>query len=420
MYLENVRIKNFKSLVDLNVNFQKGFNLILGDNGFGKSNILKAIALGLNSFLLGIRGVKTSGIQQDDIRIQSNENGDSYLEWIYCLPTEIFSTIMLNNEKIEWTRVRKLEKGQSKTLENNNSVKKYLSNLLNKEDSILPLLSYQSDTRVWNTRKSHTKYILKNSNSGKRIGYIGCLESTTDFKTIENWCFMMEVASYQYKKEFKEYEMFKFLVSIFMEEMCDLKATPNLLYDVRKEILVYSENNTKFEAIHNLSAGYQSLLWMVIDIAYRLVNLNPSSNNIQNISGIVLIDEIDMHLHPNWQWKIVTALTKTFPKIQFIATTHSPIVISSTKNANIIRLDSKQNIYYLPNSYASRINDILILNQGSTDIPPKLQELDKEFEKALLQRNSTLACHIFFEMVNLFGKDNPVVRAAELDLDDCC
>ena len=73
--------------------------------------------------------------------------------------------------------------------------------------------------------------------------------------------------------------------------------------------------------------------WMIMDMAFRLAQENPSIDDYRKVPGIVMIDEIDMHLHPAWQWRILEALHKAFPKIQFIVATHSPIIISSAKNA---------------------------------------------------------------------------------------
>ena len=73
---------------------------------------------------------------------------------------------------------------------------------------------------------------------------------------------------------------------------------------------------------------------MVLELAYRSVLLNPAMENIAaETEGVVLIDEIEMHLHPAWQWKVLKVLQETFPKVQFIISTHSPIVLSSAKNA---------------------------------------------------------------------------------------
>ncbi|HHQ4394817.1 TPA: AAA family ATPase, partial [Vibrio cholerae] len=79
-------------------------------------------------------------------------------------------------------------------------------------------------------------------------------------------------------------------------------------------------------SIFNLSQGEKTLIALVSDIARRLVILNPSLENPLNGYGIVLIDEIDLHLHPKWQQTIVQKLENTFPNIQFILSTHSPLV----------------------------------------------------------------------------------------------
>ena len=92
--------------------------------------------------------------------------------------------------------------------------------------------------------------------------------------------------------------------------------------------------------IRLLSSGFRNLLGMVFDIAYRMAVLNPDLlEDITSITpGVVLIDEIDMHLHPNWQWKVVDALKNTFPNVQFIVTTHSPIIVASCKEEKLIML----------------------------------------------------------------------------------
>ncbi len=85
-----------------------------------------------------------------------------------------------------------------------------------------------------------------------------------------------------------------------------------------------------------------------MDLAYRVCMLNPELESREQITGIVLIDEIDLHLHPKWQWNVIDALQKNFAGVQIIIATHSPIVISASKKANLILLDDAQDISYLP------------------------------------------------------------------------
>ena len=82
---------------------------------------------------------------------------------------------------------------------------------------------------------------------------------------------------------------------------------------------------------HLLSDGYRNVVGMVADIAYRMATLNPHllERVIGETPGIVLVDEIDLHLHPNWQRQVVGHLLQAFPQVQFVATTHSPFIIQS-------------------------------------------------------------------------------------------
>ena len=87
-----------------------------------------------------------------------------------------------------------------------------------------------------------------------------------------------------------------------------------------------------------MSDGYRNMLSMVADIAYRMALLNPQflGEVTKKTSGVVLIDEIDLHLHPAWQRHIVSALKEIFPKVQFIVSTHAPSVISSVPKEEIV------------------------------------------------------------------------------------
>lgn len=106
--------------------------------------------------------------------------------------------------------------------------------------------------------------------------------------------------------------------------------------------------------------------------------LNPDllEHIVSDTPGIVLIDEIDMHLHPNWQWRVVEALQAVFPKVQFIATTHSPIIMASCKNENVIMLNPADQFLDMPSEVSQgntvkgwQINDVLeqCMNSSSRD-----------------------------------------------------
>ena len=171
---------------------------------------------------------------------------------------------------------------------------------------------------------------------------------------------------------------------------------------------MYSEGKDGY-LIHNLSAGYQSVLCLIMELAYRTALLNPNLNDLKSLEGVVLIDEIDIHLHPRWQWKILGALRTTFPNVQFIIATHSPIVISSANDAKLILMESPNKIKYLPDAYGYNIDDVLELTQGSVNMPQEVKDWRREIEQALDENNLPKAEGIIQAAKDKLGKDSTTV-----------
>ena len=110
--------------------------------------------------------------------------------------------------------------------------------------------------------------------------------------------------------------------------------------------------------VNQLSQGEKSLLALVGDIARRLATLNPSLDNPLEGEGVVMIDEVDLHLHPKWQHDLIDKLVKTFPNVQFILTTHSPHVISDRNDILLYSLDDSE-LTEMPNVYGEDANTVL-------------------------------------------------------------
>lgn len=183
-----------------------------------------------------------------------------------------------------------------------------------------------------------------------------------------------------------------------------------VIYDVNSRKLLYVEKGICKE-IEDLSAGYQSILSLIIDLAYRISVLNPDiGDNISKVEGIVLIDEIDSNLHPKWQWKIVEAITQIFPNVQFIAATHSPIIISSCKNAHIINISDGE-IEYVSDSYAYSVNEILRDMLGYHMQPAIIENLIEKFENELDEENFDEAKSALNSLEKLLGQEHAKVIA---------
>lgn len=367
MLLKNLHIINFKMFEDLNLQFKPGFNLILGDNGVGKTSVLEAATVAVSGFLTGMEDIPTRNIYKDDIHYNIIVNNNGTFDRSYCYPVEIESTISYAGTDYTWNRT----KISSRTMISPKDILKVSRDLINStERKILPLISYQSTSRHWISARKDANEKKRKQLHNRRCGYLGCLDRTANLNVVNNWCEQMEWSSVRMNSIAENYEQFGKIVSKFMSIMND-GLISKVVYQPNEGKLLYSENG-KFKDIDDLSAGYQSILNLILDLAYRMAILNPDEGeNISKVEGIVFIDEIDSNLHPKWQWRVIDALTEIFPNIQFIAATHSSIIVSSCKDTNIINLDENGNVRYITDSYAFSVNDILRDMLGISYAPGK-------------------------------------------------
>lgn len=412
MQIKSIHLENYKGIEDLTVNFNAGVNLIIGNNGAGKSSLLGGISLALESLLLGIGNGKSRQLSRDEVRAVPYLVGSVTESVKYFTPTRVSSIVELVGADYEtsydYYEYPKKNRATHKQKMNFEAIDKILE-LANDKDSRLPLLSYQSDRRQFFT--ANNKADRPSGQIERRQGYKDCLNCAASVDSIQNWCAYMDYAGYKLGHEAEEYVLFKKIVSRFMTEL-DENDTARVEFSPKLERLVYSENGSGY-LVNNLSAGYQGVLCLVMELAYRTALLNPNLKDLNNLKGIALIDEIDMHLHPRWQWKILGALRATFPKIQFIIATHSPIVISSAENAKLILMKNPNEILELTDVYGDSVGDILELTQGSIEMPQEVKDRRREIEQALDENDLSKAENIIREAANKLnkpGKESSVVK----------
>lgn len=415
MYFSKVHIKNFRSIVDMELCFRPGINLLIGDNGVGKTAILEAIAVGIGGFFSGVAGISAKNVLQSDIRITSKSVTKTSSVVKYMTPVEIACSASTSDGQFEWRRIRKDENGRQKTIVVGNGIAHYAREITNDFTKTLPVFSYLSTYRIAQPKRGDSGRKLKTKLNDRRCGYIDCLEQALASKSIKEWCYDMESEAFHRQTNIPEYERFKELVATIMQEMNDLKQKPDIRYASHYGDIVYTEGENILP-ISYLSAGYQSVLWIAMDIAYRMTTLNPEVEDLSTVGGVVLIDELDMHLHPKWQWKVLNALNKAFPKVQFIVATHSAILIASCKNGHLISIDDDQCVTYQDDAYAYSLGDVVEFVQGSTRLPASLRKLIKAFDRALNSENYEDAEKIVKLMAEEYGQDNTEVKRAKAEL----
>lgn len=179
-----------------------------------------------------------------------------------------------------------------------------------------------------------------------------------------------------------------------------------LVGEEKRRVYFVNKNGDKI-LVNQLGSGYQSLITWVVDYAKRLFDRYPDSDNPLAEPGIVLVDEIDLHLHPDWQRKIVSFLRGKFPKTQFIVTAHSPLVVQSAENINVAILnydeDKKEVAINQPpitNYQGWTVEEILseLMGMGDKVMSDKYLELITQFDKGLDNANFELAKEAYEEL----------------------
>lgn len=422
--IESMTMINFKSFKEISYDFDKQFTLIIGNNGVGKTSILEGLSIVLGGFLAGIDGIDSRNIRLDEVRKSENKVGDATYTIEPQFPCIVEAKGTLLDENITWERSINNKKGRTTRVHAKELIKEVhrLSLEITKENStevVLPLLSYQSAGRLYSQKREKWLNPFSKSELSRFMGYTDCLAAESNIKLFVNWFRRMSLIEIQKKREIGELKAVLYSINKFMSYMLDSDVT--IYYDFETEEVIVCKNKEEIP-LRLMSSGYRTLIGMIADLSYRAALLNPQLKEkaVDQTPGVVLIDEIDLHLHPNWQWEIIEALKVVFPKVQFIATTHSPIIMSSFEYGYIIDLNKQHTIQ---NTFGWKVGDILegIMNSSLRD--PKVANLiekvemlySKKFNEGLSMKDKNDLKEAENTLYQTLPEQDPAVTLAKLN-----
>ena len=366
-FISKITLRNFKRFKELTFELKQGVNILYGTNGTGKTSILEAINIASGSFFMDMSSVEKRLIKLSDIRLAAhNDNGLPLPE--YQFPVSIEAKGCVLGKKISWRRtLNSVSSGTTMIEAKAMSIQSQKASALtqNGEREVLPIVAYFSTQRLFGERKA-TRVDSTKKPVGRFSGYYNSLNSTNTQKHIKAAFKDAEYEQYQIQQTDKTFvneglESMKALLLRHFEDWeriyyFDSESNPNVekgLYIAQKDGNIIPESL--------LSDGYRNFLWLLLDIAWRCYTLNPflGKDAFAKTKGIVTIDEIDLHLHPKWQQRVLSILATEFPNIQFVITTHSPIIMSSVKGSVLMLEDDtityQENIYGMKPSYVLEV-----------------------------------------------------------------
>jgi len=419
MYLEKIIIENFRPFNELKINFNSKLNVFIGLNGAGKTAILDSIAIAFVPYIAKLTKsiwTKQLALKDSDIHIGKQKT---------TINIEI-----VNNNINNWLVSKKLSDkkiiGDFKIL--NQNIEQILNNLDNNNLLNLPIIAYYSTSRMIFDNTIKISLNKSRYEFNQFLAFENCL--FTGINSFNNFILWFEnEEGYEDKirldKDSKyrnpKLQTIRNAIELFLNNFESNKVSFKNIR-IKKErnennikyyssivsSLVITKNETDFQ-LEQLSSGEKMMLMLIVDIARRLTIANPLLDNPLFGEGIILIDEIDLHLHPQWQREIIGALNATFPNCQFIITTHSPQVLSKIKKENIFVIEDNKIIEEPSNTYGKDSNSILYEIFNTLERPKNVQDkLDNCF-KFIETEKFDNAKEILIELVNILGEDDSQV-----------
>lgn len=418
--LTSLRLKNVRCYSRYSIDLDPSMTVLVGDNGTGKTTILDVAATALSTFLRKSDVSARRKIGATDVRTLWTRQGGS-LDVQSAFPLEIQAEGVANGRTVRWAHGLNSPKG-SLTFKDANELIAISEGIFDKVRSgdpevVLPVLAYYGTGRLWQSdSRAMTPSLLS-----RMDGYADCFASSVNERLMHGWLKAKTLAELQTRVESEGLHVVLSAVARCLGLNQDGDASPvifNLEMDDLAVALPSAGGQRLYEPLRVMSDGYRNTVGLICDIAYRMAALNPALGvRALEAPGVVLIDEVDLHLHPLWQARILGDLRVTFPNVQFIVTTHAPAVISSVR-ARHIRLLSGGECAQAPSTevYGGDAGRILVSIMGAPERPYEVEELLRSFYDRLDVRQFDAARDLLGRLERLVGNDDTAFVGARTAL----
>ncbi len=415
MTIESLHVKNFRCFSDLQIDFDPKLTVLVGVNGAGKSAVLDALAIILKAF--------ANSFRDNEIRIMENiyiSNPSIGFDSFY------YSVKLKGADGAEVPAIEALFNEDRISSLLKVDLAQYIRPLNTfwdtyaehgKLDKAMPVFTYYSAKRILPE--------TKNSNSGsinKASAYTDAFSPAIDFQSTMNWFVNKSTEEALHAKKIKNFDY----------EIAELKAVREAVLKALNEeyqdpqidktppeFFVCKKDTGEMYSLTQLSDGYRTMLALVMDLARRMAVANDKvtwlkGESVLHSPGTVLIDEIELHLHPSWQQTVLPTLMNIFPNIQFIVTTHSPQTLTSIEPEYIrILKDGKA---YCTNVSTFGAENSRVLQFLQEVLPRPHNDATKTLENyfSLLRNGGFEEAEKLREKLNVWMRDDPVLDRADM------
>ena len=357
MKIKRIDIRNFRGYEQNSFEFDDKLSVVVGNNTAGKTALLQAVQVALGAYLASLKALPNEtayrhNFTKDDVFQRYDrekkdffKNEETTLIKVDALYPETYEdgwvAFLTKDKPLSWWREFRGNK-TTHSMECAGELIEQVERMEKKretkgDNAIYPLVLSFGSNRIDNQYRASTK--TKERASKVVNGYKSSLRETVDFQSAFDWL-------YRYDQNMKKEQEFEGTYEAVIDALTDaIPALADVNVDSKNSeltarVAVRGQEAT-YQTFEHMSDGFKSIICIVAEMAYRCVQLNGflGRDAVKRTPGVVLIDELDLYLHPRWQQHLLRDLQRAFPQIQFIVTTHSPFIIQSVRKENLITLD---------------------------------------------------------------------------------
>lgn len=404
MRIDRLTVTNFKNFEEETFEFHRQFTLLVGDNGAGKTAVLDALRIGVGAYLLGIPHSRAPSVKRDYVRRETRRNGE-FSTFEPVTPCAVGCEGRVHLSELQWTRELRSLGGKTNRVGARALTQCVAERFHDTQpETTFPLIVSYSTGRLWIEPRTtkHTRSAVRQplGKLSRFEAYRGCLDPAVSSELLRRWIKKMALIAVQEKRPLGS------LDAVYSAIVGCVEGAERVLYDFElDDIALDFEDGERFP-FGFLSDGQRSMAALAADMALRCVQLNPhlAGDAPTETEGVALIDELDLHLHPNWQRVVVRNLTSIFPKLQFVATSHSPFIVQSLDGHGLVNLSDRGVLEERTEPYS--IEDVAEETMG-VDAPQR--------SKSFLEMET--AAERYYQLLDRLNEDDPLVMQAKAELD---
>ncbi len=405
MRITSIALQDIRCFTSLSLDLDRAVTLIFGTNGVGKSTVIDAIAAGLSA----IPGVGTTAhLQQEDLRVETMHAGGAFRRERVAEGSYRVQLILGTKT---YTLERTLVRGQQPTTAHHGAFVQDIQQRVSRRDRILPVLAVYVAHRSWQDHQHRDPLPI-----GRLSGYDGALAAGTNLAHLRAW---WRDQDHRRASDFATPSL-DAAESAIVRFLGGSVGLPQYSLDEQDIVIEMPETKARL-CLRELSDGYRGMVAMVADIARRMSQLNPDleSDLLDTTPGVVAIDELDLHLHPNWQRSVLPQLRSVFPEVQFVVTSHSPQVLASVdSNDEVIGLSLSGEAPDAVWPVVGRdSNAILAEVMGDRERPQSYQQKLDNFYTLIDNADFQGAQNILAALEAIWGHDEPTLVQARWALE---